>query len=212
MTISLLVLANSKKSGGRCLAGLNLATGEWIRPVTAQRIGEIPTQLTVRDDAQSQLRPLDVISLELLEKQQMPHQDENFRFVETSLGFSHASDLQDHIPILRSKCQAIPWFLEAPEKTVEPAYYEKGDANRESLALLELTDLVIHETDWGSRRISFVFNSISWELPMTDDYFPQETVEIPHAFICLSVGEPYARPGSDSLLHYKLVAGVIPIS
>jgi len=65
MKIQMLVLANSKKAGGRCLAGINTQTLELIRPVTEQLHYEIPAIYTLNKKTNNQIRPLDLIEIEL---------------------------------------------------------------------------------------------------------------------------------------------------
>ena len=65
----ILCLANSKKLGGRCLAGLSWPDLQtWIRPVErAREHGEIPSNRTQVDSPEGRrwIRPLDVINVGL---------------------------------------------------------------------------------------------------------------------------------------------------
>jgi putative nucleic acid modification protein with dual OB domain len=52
-------LANSYKEGGRCIAGIDIDTSEWVRPVSNQAGGTLPT-----DDVSS-ISILDVVEVSL---------------------------------------------------------------------------------------------------------------------------------------------------
>lgn len=56
------ILANSMRPDGRCLAGIDLATGEWVRPITRDGDG-IPPQRCVIDGRL--IRLLDILELDL---------------------------------------------------------------------------------------------------------------------------------------------------
>ncbi len=68
--MELLVLANSTKLGNRCIAGIDLNTGNWVRPVSGHEHGVVnflTCQVTVGDDKRP-VEPLDVIQIPLGEK------------------------------------------------------------------------------------------------------------------------------------------------
>ncbi len=212
MIIEMLVLANSKKSGGRCLAGIPVDGGSWIRPVSTTHGGEISTQLCSRGSANDPLRPLDVISIDIGEKLPAIHQNENVAFVESSIRYTYTATPEESGGILKSLSKSMPWFLTNPTTKIDASSYLVSGAPTESLALIEVQDLVIETNIYGKRRALFRFNEIDWDLPMTDEHFPSEVVAIPNAFLCLSIGEAYVPPQETSghPWHYKLVAGIIP--
>ena len=58
----LICLANSRRDGGRCVAGIDMDSGRWIRPIPPKG-GAIPEEKTFL--GRKLLAPLDVIELEL---------------------------------------------------------------------------------------------------------------------------------------------------
>lgn len=58
----LICLANSRRDGGRCIAGIDIDSGQWIRPIPPGG-GAIPEEKTLLGSRL--LAPLDVIELEL---------------------------------------------------------------------------------------------------------------------------------------------------
>jgi Dual OB-containing domain len=71
----MLVLACSKKWGGRCVAGISKRTGRWLRPVSDRSHGELGARyyrVGGRD-----IEPLDIVRLEYGEGLDDPSQPEN---------------------------------------------------------------------------------------------------------------------------------------
>lgn len=61
-TDEMLVLACSKKWGGRCVAGISQQTGEWVRPVSDREHGELtPFHYRIRG---REIEPLDIVRYE----------------------------------------------------------------------------------------------------------------------------------------------------
>jgi hypothetical protein len=74
--VDLLCLAFSKKHGGRCVAGISVDDGRWVRPVSALPDGTLLAQHYRLADG-SEPRLLDVIRIPLDRAQPEPHQPEN---------------------------------------------------------------------------------------------------------------------------------------
>jgi hypothetical protein len=71
----IIVLACSKKLGGRCVAGISTESGRWVRPVSGRNHGELePAQYRIDGRAP---RPLDVVRLDLVERLDDLAQPEN---------------------------------------------------------------------------------------------------------------------------------------
>jgi Dual OB-containing domain len=71
----IVVLACSRKWGGRCVAGISTETGRWLRPVSSLPHGEL-TPYHFRIDGR-EVRPLDVVRLEHEGSLGDPSQPEN---------------------------------------------------------------------------------------------------------------------------------------
>jgi len=77
MKIRFLCLANSRKIGGRCVAGLRLDCNEWLRPVSGDSEGTLLRRHYVLDDG-SEAATLDVVEINVAEHQPKPYQPENW--------------------------------------------------------------------------------------------------------------------------------------
>jgi hypothetical protein len=84
-TKTLLVLANSLKKGGRCMAGREVLWlpdgrwhfGPWIRPVSAQGDGELCREETTRPDG-TQVQVMEFATVSLVRNENEPCQPENW--------------------------------------------------------------------------------------------------------------------------------------
>lgn len=213
MRIQLLVLANSRKSGGRCLAGVRTDTLEWIRPITLKDHNELPSSDCIDSKSDKPLRPLDIIEIELIRAMPFKHQRENWLCEPSSITMKEKGSLTEVLPKIEKLTGKSPWFMTEKAPKIDPGEYNKLNANASSLALVEVANAEIFKNKWGSRRIKFEYETFKWELPFTDDYFDESQGHIQRALLCLSVGEEWRRvygPSNQSW-HYKLVAGLIAI-
>lgn len=75
----IIVLANSKKEGGRCVAGLETDGGSWIRPVAPGADDALyPRHYTLNCDGKPEPQLLDVVRINLYRPNPLPHQPENW--------------------------------------------------------------------------------------------------------------------------------------
>lgn len=70
-------MANSRKIGGRCVAGLRMDEEGWIRPVSEYSDGTLVRRHYVLDDG-NEAALLDIIEVEVTEHQPKPYQPENW--------------------------------------------------------------------------------------------------------------------------------------
>jgi hypothetical protein len=209
---NLLVLANSWKPGGRCLAGVT-ASGEWVRPVSMTEHGTVPNAATMVEGRL--VEPYEIVEVEIGERLPRPHQRENFLLLsQGGLALSRSwpdGDIGGILDGLVSR--PAPFALEGGDY-IEASRFD-GSEPAESLTLLWTEDLAIHwrrnfRNDLRPRAV-FSANGIHWDVSCTANQgvdFPSrpttETVTpIGQAFVCVSLAEPLNGR------HYKVVAGVV---
>jgi hypothetical protein len=166
----MLVLASSKKWGGRCVAGISKRTGGWMRPVTRRSHGELTTY-HCRIDGRD-IEPLDVVRLEHGENLGDPTQPENVevgaerwqlarRLDLEKAGGVLARHLADGPRLLGNRGSAIP--VEEATRGVEA-----------SLALIRPESLELHlepPREGASRprpRARFALAGRRYDLALTD--------------------------------------------
>ena len=108
-------LANSKKYGERCIAGIEVSKNEnsnytivnkdskpkWIRPISGEEHGEVASNLV------SSINLLDVVEIEGIEEIPNGYQSENIKFLPTSLKvIGHISNSHENLELLLDNHQA----------------------------------------------------------------------------------------------------------
>lgn len=100
--VDMICLANSRKMGGKCVAGIQLGTTKWIRPVSDAPHGELyGSHCTL--DVGRQIRLLDLVRIPLAAPVPIPEQPENWHLAPgrwQHLGRADSSDIQALRPIL----------------------------------------------------------------------------------------------------------------
>ena len=205
----MVVLANSRKHNGSCLAGKVLENGQWMRPTSNSLAGEVAHIDTLYADG-TQIQPLDIVQFDPGEMRAHPHQRENvlfehFHWEEVGrVSFEELEDFRDH----------HLGFLEGEEtrrndRVTEPQAQEFG----ESLGLIYTINAKLVVVQKGYRqqlRILFTHEGSSFNLAVTDrqaerEYLNRAGTEhlLPRAYICVSLGEPFHG------YCYRLVACII---
>jgi hypothetical protein len=223
--VELLCLANSDKEGDRCIAGLDLDTGDWVRPVSDSDGSGLSTQQYLTKDLYDP-DPLDTIKFTLSEPDPEPHQPENWiissnrpEFQKDEIGDREAQILIDNI---HSKSHLFG------DKSDKIKYSNiKREPVKSSLELIrpESPQFKIRKRD-GKPRAAFQLQDTRYDLPVTDPLWKQRIksddilsdVELEYEpasaytpgktrpLFTISLGSPHN--GSC----YKLVAAVIAVS
>lgn len=115
--MKIVCLANSWKEGGRCVAGIDLDSGRWVRPVSNSAHGELSTtQSSAIDGANSRaVRPLDILEIGEVAPRPEPGQPENVQLGRTPWfvsGRASASLLDSYVtkmgPLLHGVTDRVP--------------------------------------------------------------------------------------------------------
>lgn len=216
-------LANSRKLGGRCVAGKELAsrtqTGKWIRPVSAGEQGGIRSVERRYIDG-GEPRVLDVINVPLLYAQPEDYQTENWLLDTThswvKIGRLGWNDLEklvdpdeplwiDEISTFNGMNDEIPLDLACSLDS--------------SLRLIRVDRLTISVFDPGAqfgnpkRRVQgrFWCAGVEYWLWVTDPDYEQKYLKMPdgnymigESFLTVSLGLPHSNASC-----YKLIAAII---
>ncbi|MCC6726873.1 MAG: hypothetical protein IT258_20390 [Saprospiraceae bacterium] len=211
----LLCLANSKKYGERCIAGIQLSPDaqqqfhfvkmdgkpRWLRPVSDAVNGQVPAQM-VADFAIG-----DILEFELLEHCPGTYQTENCLFAPGSLRKVRAANMSaSHLEQLIEN-QADVLFGNR-QKTL--SLDEIQHINR-SLVLVKPDKIEPYfTTPYNTKpRVKFNLGETTYDLPMTDvNFFDQmqlglESLAAMSVFITVSLGVEFEGK------IYKLAAGMI---
>lgn len=218
-TEEILVLASSRKHGGRCVAGIT-RSGEWVRPVSGDARGLVKAECGVE---RRWPEVLDVVRFGYSKKLEEPAQPENFlidgsawelrrRLKPTEAGETLHRFLASGPRLLGNRGRAMPEG-------------EAAEGVEASLALIEPRsgiELALTPPEDGQGkprpRVTFRFASKEYELPVTDIPVERAIREAgigrhdPEdlgfdgsgtVFLTVSLGEAYEG------WHYKLAAAVL---
>jgi len=212
MKIRIVCLANSIKTGGRCLAGIQLDAAnkpifsrgkpKWIRPISKLGHGEVPTACA------EPFELLDVIEFEAGMPQPEGNQSENVHCV---LGSFRKAGVfpRDNLAVLCDRSEKI--FGNRGKAVSE----DDENGPNYSLMLISVPEFRTKSVVYPDRpnnyqtRIEFTHSGTQYDLPVTDPLFlltydqfaEQVTCQ---QYLCLSLGTLHNH------WYYKLIAGVIP--
>jgi hypothetical protein len=206
----IVILANSRKMGNRCIAGLDVRTGKWLRPCYGDGNEGIPRNVRLINGQEPQL--LDVVEIPLgIDGPNLDYQPENrylldgpwnkvgtvepsqiFKFCEKDELLLHNADRKIHV----DKLLSLP------------------PNDRRSLTLIKVHVNFSTGADIHRRmrvNASFGHGAIEYCIPVTDYEFrrrypPYETSEA-DCILTISLGQPFENDNCC----YKFVAGVITL-
>jgi hypothetical protein len=202
MLIRMLVLANSFKNRGRCLAGLNVETGKWVRPVPNTLSRSIDNELTIFSERF--IRPGDLIDVEIGRAIPLPYHPEDVELTGTIkiVGKNVTHYLSD---LIAAELRVPNQLLETPTDRISIEQVRASQV-RNSLALSSASEINFFENERGSHRVRFLANNHSWSLANTDDNLENKE-SLQEALVCISLAEPFEITSS----HHKLAAGFISL-
>jgi len=227
MNMTFLCLANSRKEGGRCVAGIRLDDFSWFRPVSDNEHGELDPSHYILDDG-NEASILDIIRMDFIDHQPEPHQPENW-LIDDNYQWELIERIdKEKAHVLLDNLLTTDVFLFGNQNDCVP-YSEIEDYELDrSLCLIEPSDIFweITKSRHGRRqtRAKFTFNDFDYNLVVTDPEWESilrslDFGEYSHdnllfgkakhpgsedrILLTVSLGEPFNKKC------YKLVAGVI---
>ena len=221
-------LANSRKMGEHCVAGIRTDGAGWIRPVSNSADGELTTQQCRLSDG-TQPVPLDIVRVEVTQHRPKAHQPENWLVAGTPwelVGKIKPAEAYLQLqPVLAAGSDLLGNQLDR----VSQASIAQGPVAA-SLALVEPASIQWHVTtnNRGSKRTRCILRlaSVAYDLAVTDPLIEQRAAGLligahpltalgfaagSRVLLCVSLGEPFY----GDWVHgdcFKLVAGVISVS
>ncbi|MGQ0778365.1 MAG: dual OB domain-containing protein [Pseudonocardiales bacterium] len=186
----LICLANSRKHGGRCIAGRELLArnpGEWIRPVSDRENEAVSKQERQYEDG-SDPRVLDIIDVPLIGPRSKPHQPENW-LLDRGARWSKAREFEhDNLHLLTDPprhlgdhwCPDIKhlWINGHRTSNGQNDYVPVEETNEAggSLKMIAVDNLQLHVHIEGEEfgnprrkvRASFSFGGVNYRLSVTD--------------------------------------------
>lgn len=213
VTKRLIILANSIRPGGRCVAGICADTGQWVRPVPRHADRAVPDTRSI-----SRMALLDIVQVPLAGDRPNPpdrYQRENW-FVDTwdweVVGRCSVEDAT-------ALCEAPDVVLYTNNDRVEPSYMDSlPPAEWKSLLLLN-AKVSFDKDYWDRTRWRATFKDRRGNLLSLKVSDPAVSAKLDKGqdvsktcLLTISLAGPWAPPdGSQPERCYKLVAGVIEL-
>lgn len=218
-TLRILCLANSRKHGGRCVAGLRLDGQGWVRLVSGQPDGTLRHSSVVLDD-RSHLKTLDVIDVAVAGHQPKGHQRENWLIGKDRWTLVRRPASEADLAVIG------PHVVDGPLLFGNDSDRVAADAGaRSSLTLIRVKGLRFRiQAAGGNRktRACFRLDGAAYSLRVTDDAIEADMENLKdgtypveactrfrpneETLVTVSLGEPF-----DGYC-YKLAAAIIPWS
>jgi hypothetical protein len=218
-------LAYSRKLGGRCFAGIDIATGQWIRATGRHANGalsDFDCHMVVANDPYTIPKPLDVIRIDFDGPEPGLAQPENWKTSGTEWKKLRQANSAD-LGILRRSASDDPELFRGYERYVSSQDIQTRPPAC-SLALVRPSKL-----HWQAKKDQYgrdgfrgqlTVSGVPYDLPLTCDEYASRlargdegklidgladtSMEI---FLAVSLGDLFAETGR----YYKLIAGVIEI-
>ena len=211
--IEMLCIANSRKYGGRCVAGVRRDDKSLIRPVSDTEHGSLNESACQLDNGHP-VQQLDVVRVGLSGHDPRPHQPENWIVTDRPWKLERQLTLREAANVLE------PLVVEGPDlfgtSTDRVTWDEIQESDLQaSLAIVKAVAPTFcwKQRDPTQRRAKFDLDGVPYELPITFDFpYPAEGEPIHRSqaswYFTISLGEPFAKQGGDC---FKLIAGAIEI-
>jgi hypothetical protein len=214
-------LANSWKREGHCIAGIDLDTGQWVRPVCDglyPEDGRIPQSVRMIEGREPRL--LDILQIPLAETgNDFGFECENLSVLEGQWRYLGQAQPSDLLPY----CRGSRNILHNHQKYVYPSYLKRLPfSQRHTLQLIQSASLIISQKphpkgyiEWRGTIQTMNARTLAGA-KITDPVFV-EKLERGHqpkkvCLVTVSLSMPWAPPDwDDEPPCWKLIAGVIEI-
>ena len=207
----IICLANSYKTGGRCIAGIDIETGEWIRPVPENINKAIRDQRMING---REPKLLDILEIPVEnygpDERCQPENRLLKRGRWTRKGRLKPRDLLKY-------CEDDSIILHNHKDRVPPdEFSQKPKCKWKSLQLIHSKRVDFYQNPWGKWCVSFSYGDRQClELKLTDPILlsrlsNRKTISR-SCILTISLGTPFRRQPSDIEFCWKMVAGVVEL-
>ena len=212
----LVFLANSRKPGGRCIAGrewIDESAGAWVRPIGDQE-NQAVSELERQYRGGREPSVLDIVDIPLLKPAPSSHQRENWTILPNRRWRRVSRLTYDYLDDLLDLYEPI-WIDGFSSGSGLNNRVPEDDASQleDSLRFIQVSDLQVEVRDYFGRRVQgqFSYHGSSYLLRVTDPICEDEYAgrpcgiyDVGEAYLTISLGESF-----DDGYCYKLIAAVI---
>lgn len=219
----LVILANSRKKSGRCVAGVSLDDadyGTWIRPVSnrpERALNEIERWYVNK----SEPKLLDVVEMPLIRAEPYACQVENWLVSTRKVWCKRGALTWDQALSIAEDPKSL-WMngLATFDGINNEIPTEIARTFDSSIGLIHVLDLTLEKRrDYSGERLklyaAFTCNQVKYRMSVTDceveEYAAKNefsSLEVGECLLTISLSEPFVKHGGESC-QYKLVAAVM---
>jgi len=203
----IICLANSFKRGGRCVAGIDLETNKWVRPIGQGYEGAIGSERLI-DGTEPKL--LDILDIPIGgNADDLGCQPEN-RILQPGpwrkVGEIKENDVRQYI-------EETDRLLHNFDKNVPLSEFESNIQKTEwkSLQLIHVTNARFSKNSWDKTECNLFYSGHRYSLKATCPEAEQYIGSKADYVLTVSLGGPYKRTPQDDLCCWKMVAGAIKL-
>jgi hypothetical protein len=215
--IEMIVLAKSKKLGGRCIAGLRVDGGGWVRPVAPSPDGTLfPQHYALTNGSQAEV--LDVVKIEVKEPRPERYQPENWVISDKKWKLISRPGSEEHQSTLWDSIVSGPTLLGNQSDRIHVRKFEDQPA-KASLALIMPSKIEwtigIDVRGHRQTRAIFKLKGTTYDLAVTDEAWKKHLGKLPEGSYPVKSGEGFlltislSEPFNNYC--YKLVSSVLRI-
>lgn len=206
--VDILCLANAWKTGGRCIAGIRMDEGSWVRPVSDTKDGELTADQCTMDVGR-QVAPLDVVRVHLDSPTPRPHQPEDWLISGRQWRLQSRLDIMEAKKILKKASESHDGGIFGTATDRVALSQIDSLPGRRIASSLTVVRATAPEFTWGrkrqQRRAVFGHAGVTYDLAMTFEDRPPVGKSASKWYFTISLGEPFR--GNC----FKLVAGAIEV-
>jgi hypothetical protein len=195
---TMVVLAKSIKHGKYCVAGKDIDSNKWIRPVSDIHGSELSDQQCkcTNDNWVNQGKPpykskvLHKLEIKFLQHAPLPNQPENYIVSDEVWQQKYSiekNQIQNHLD--------EPESLWGNDDRIDYSLIENNIVSiSQSLYLVKIDVLELYKNEENKRRASFIYKNTSYDLPVTDPDFDtilQNNSQNLESILCISLGENF---------------------
>jgi hypothetical protein len=213
-----LILANSSKIGGRCVAAIDLKSHEWLRPIGQSGTGELSVEQTKATWKQGliEVAPLDVVAMTLGQPAAKSHHPEDILRTSTTWGGIREMTARAVIEEFGGMIELGPTLLGSRRDRLSLSEIGTIGAAHRSLTLVRPGEVTFSAatgfTGKTQIRAQFTLGQVGYDLSVTDSSLnPAKLPPASDYLLTISLGVPFLPHGAQEQCCYKIVAGVVPV-
>lgn len=205
----IICLANSIKKNERCIAGIDLSTGQWVRPIGRGHEGAIGNVRLI-NGCEPQL--LDVLEIPLGGlADNLGCQPEN-RILQNG-AWTKTSSMT--VTDIDKYTENTSYLLHNRDRSVRLSTFASKPKNKwKSLQLIQVQNARFFRDDYEGkkrRRCSFRYRNTYYDFPVTCPSFDNHINSRLSCYLTISMSGPIAFAGNPIKSCWKIVAGIIPL-